>query len=133
LNVWFEENVGNEEVFFKSEKILHEIIECNFELYISKLTLSELSKKMDITQDIILDELLLPFRMLDKLKFLKVSKKIADDAVYFSSAYGVHKADALHAMLASSNNCILVTRDRELYRASNIYGTNCKYPEEIIP
>jgi predicted nucleic acid-binding protein len=133
LNVWFEENIGMGEAFYKSKKILEEVIECNFQLYISKLTLSELSKKLDTTQDILLRDLLLPFQILGKLKLVKVNRKVAEDAAYFSGMYGIHKADALHAMLASTNNCILVTRDRELYHAANIYGTKCKFPEEIIP
>jgi predicted nucleic acid-binding protein len=63
---------------------------------------------------------------------VKVTQKIADDSVYFSSIYGVHTVDALHAMMAKLNNCYLVTRGRDLTYAAKKYEINTFKPEELI-
>ena len=132
LNVWFEEMVRLGEVFYTSKKLLDEIINCKYLLVISELTIKELSKKTDLPIDIVYDEYLKIYKMVDKLTIVKVTKKIAEDAVYLSSSYGIHKTDALHAMMAKSNDCILITRDVELRCAASKYGIATFRPEEIL-
>jgi len=132
LNVWFEEMVKFGEIFYSSKKLLDEIINCKYLLVISELTIRELSKKTDLPIDIICDEYLRIYEMISKLTIVKVTKKIAEDAVYLSSSYGIHKVDALHAIMAKSNDCLLITRDVELRYAALKYGIATFRPEEII-
>jgi len=132
LNVWFVEMVKFGEVFYSSIKLLDEIINCRYHLVVSELTIKELSKKTELPADIIYDEFLKVYEIIDKLTIVKVTKKIAEDAVYFSSSHGIHKPDALHAMMAKSNDCLLITRDIELRYAASKYGIPTFRPEEII-
>ena len=132
LNVWFEEMVKFGEIFYSSKKLLEEIVNCKYLLVISELTIKELSKKTDLPIDIMYDEYLRIYKMIDKLTIVKVTKKIADDAIYLSSSYGLHKVDALHAIMAKSNGCLLITRDAELRFAAVKYGIPTYRPEEII-
>ena len=132
LNVWFEEMVKFGEIFYSSKKLFDEIIDCKFNLVVSELTIQELSSRTELPKDLIFEEFLKIYQLLKKLEIVKITKKVADDAIYFGSSYGVHSADALHAMMAKSNDCILITRDRELRYAALKYGIDVKRPEEII-
>ena len=132
LNVWFEEMIKFGEIFSSSKRLLEEVTECKFHLVISELTFSELSQKTELPKEVIFDEFFKIYQVLKKLKIVKISKKVADDAIYFGSSYGIHAADALHAMMAKSNKCVLVTRDIELRFAALKYGLDVVRPEEII-
>ena len=78
------------------------------------------------------DEYLRIYKIIDKLTIVKVTEKIAEDAVHLSSSYGIHKVDALHAIMAKSNDCLLITRDVELRYAASKYGIPTFRPEEIL-
>lgn len=132
LDVWYDGLISEGKLFASSKKLLEEVINCKYSISISKLTLIELTKKMDTTEDIILDYFLKPFRLIEKLEIIKVTKRIAEEAIHFGSYYGVHKVDALHGMLSKMNDCILVTRDKELYNAAKNFSVEVKKPEELI-
>lgn len=132
LNVWFDELIKFGEKFYSSKKLLDKIIECIFSLVISDLTIRELCKKTELPSEIICEEYLKPFKIIDKLKIIKTTRKVAEDAVYLSGYYGIHKTDALHAIMVKSNDCILVTRDNELIFAAKKYGIKTVKPQDII-
>ena len=133
LRVWFNETTEEWRSFSDSKKLLDEIINCTYNLVISKLTLIELKKKMNIKEDVLLNYFLREFKILNKLEIIDVTEKIAEEAVYFGGYYGVHKADALHTMLSKMNDCILVTLDDELYAAARKFSVDVKKPGELIP
>ena len=132
LRVWFNETLEEWRSFADSKKLLDEIINCTYNLVVSKLTLIELKKKMNINEDILLNYFLREFKIINKLEIINVTKNIAEEAVYFGGYYGIHKADALHAMLSKMNDCILVTLDDELYAAAKKFSVEVKKPGELI-
>jgi predicted nucleic acid-binding protein len=132
LNVWFDELVNEGRSFAASKRLLEEIINCTYHLTISKLTIIEITKKMNTTEDTIMNYFLKQFQIIGKLKIIKLTEKIAEEAVHFGSSYGVHKADALHAMLAKMNGCVLVTLDNELLEAAKRFSVPAKKPDELI-
>lgn len=132
LNVWFEEMAKFGQIFYSSKRLLEQVIECRFVLVISELTVRELAKRTGLPRETLMGEYLKPFEMVDKLRVVKVTRRVAEDAVQLSGAYGIHKTDALHAIMAMSADCVLVTRDDELIQAANRYGVRALRPEEII-
>ena len=132
LNVWFREMIKNGGVFFSSNKLLHLIIDCNFFLVISNLTLMELAKKVGTSENVVVDDYLREFVLSDKIEIVKVSRKVTQDASYLYSTTGIHMTDAIHAVVALVNQCILVTRDRELSNAAKSIDLFCCRPEDLI-
>jgi len=132
LNVWFEEMIKKGEVFFSSKKLLRLTIDCHFFLIISNLTLMELAKKIGISEDVVVDEYLREFVLSDKIEIVKVSRRVAQDASYLYSTTGIHITDAIHAIVALLNQCILVTRDRELSNVAKSIDLLCCRPEDLI-
>ena len=126
LNIWYrEENVQ------PSYNLLNEIINCRYTLTSSTLVIKELSKKTGITQADIMNDYMKPYQMLNKLNMAKITQRVADDAVYLSSQHGIHATDALHIIMAKTNNCTLITRDREMTRAATQYGVKVSTPESL--
>ena len=72
------------------------------------------------------------FRAAEKLEKIKIDRETADEAVHLSSIHGIHKLDALHAALANENECILVTFDRDLKRASSLAGIKVRDPRDLV-
>lgn len=103
-----------------------------FVLVISELTIRELAKRTGLPHETLLGEYLKPFEMVNKLRVVKVTRRFAEDAVHLSGAYGIHKTDALHAIMARPSDCVLVTRNDELIHAANRYGVRVVRPEEVI-
>jgi len=132
LNVWFDEMIKTGEPFYASFKLLDAVLECKYDLILSDLLIRELAKKTSLTYNQVLDNYLKPFEILGKLSIRKTTMSIADEAVYLSSTYGIHKVDALHAIHAKSEGCILVTRDIALLRTARKYGIMSKKPEDLI-
>lgn len=132
LNVWFEEMIKDGEPFYASLKLLDAILECKFQLILSDLVIRELAKKTGLTYELVIQNYLKPYEILRKLTIRKTTMPIADEAVYLSSAYGIHKIDALHAIHAKSESCILVTRDNELLKTAIKFGIESKRPEDLI-
>ena len=130
LNVWFDELVNEGRSFTASKRLLEEIINCTYNLTISKLTIMEITKKMNTTEETIMNYLK-QFQIVGKLEIITITEKIAEEAVYFGGSHGVHKADALHAILAKMNGCVLVTWDNELLEAAKRFSVPTKRPDEL--
>jgi len=114
LNVWYKEMMQLGKIYDSSKKLLQSINDCHYFLVISNLVIYELSKKMEVSEQVIIDKYLQEFFLTKKIKIIKISSKIAQDASYMHSSQGIHMADAIHAIAALMNSCVLVTRDKEL-------------------
>jgi rRNA-processing protein FCF1 len=132
LNIWFEERNGINNYCDSSLKLMEEIIHCKYKLITSNLIIKELAKKTDQSEETIILNFMKPFISLSKYEMEKITQKIADDAAYFCGMYGIHKVDAIHAMIAQLNDCYLVTRDRDLIFAAKEYGVKTYRPEDLI-
>jgi predicted nucleic acid-binding protein len=126
LNIWY-----REENFQPSYNLLNEIINCKYTLTTSTLIIKELSKKTSIPQADITNDYMKPYQILNKVNMAKITQQVADDATYLASQHGIHPTDALHIIMAKTNNCTLVTRDREMTRAAKQYGVKVNTPEEL--
>jgi len=131
LNVWFHETSRYGEPYTTSKKLLHAIIDCHYYLVISNLVITELAKKTEMSEEIIIDEYLKEFRITNKMTIVKISKKNVQAATYLYSTHGIHMTDAIHAIAALSNQCILVTRDKELTIAAKNTELYCCKPEAL--
>ncbi len=70
--------------------------------------------------------------MVDKLDYVRMSEGDALDVTGFSSGYGVHPVDAVHAVLAANNDCWLVSFDRELKEAVGRAGFIVFDPRDLL-
>ncbi|MCW4051074.1 MAG: PIN domain-containing protein [Candidatus Bathyarchaeota archaeon] len=131
VNALFDD-IDRKDLVESSRAFLEHIIKCKYYLYISELTIIELKKVTEFNREMILNEILRPYSVLNKITILKKNIKIAEEANYFSSTYGVHPADALHAMSAKMNKCWLITFDRELKRSSTQFGVETFDPRDLI-
>ena len=131
LNVWFKEMMKNGTIYQSSKKLLRAVIDCHYHLVISNLVITELSKKMGVPSEEIIDEYLREFFLVQKIDMIKISRKIADEASHLYSTQGIHMIDAIHAIAASLNECVLVTRDKELIVAAQNIELQCCEPEFI--
>lgn len=132
LNVWFEEMLRFSPAFYYSRKILDAILECKFQLVISDLTVKELSRKTNLSKEVIIQEYLKPYEMVDKLVIIETTEDTIKEANTLSRRYKLHAADALHVLIAGKKECILVTRDKELKSAARRIGVKAVLPEEIV-
>ena len=127
LNIWYKEDKN----YQSSYNLLNEIINCRYTLTSSMLVIKELSKKTGIPQNDIMNDYMKPYQILNKFNMVKITQNVADDAVYVASQHGIHATDALHVIMAKLNNCILVTRDREMTRVATQYGVKVSTPESL--
>lgn len=132
LNVWFEEMLRFSPAFYYSRKILDAILACKFQLVISDLTVKELSRKTGLSKEVIVNEYLKPYEMVTKLTIIETSMEMIKEANTISRRYGLHAADALHALVAKKEKCALVTRDKELTRTARRIDVRALLPEELI-
>jgi len=132
LNVWFLEMRKCRDLYTNSKKLLQAIIDCHYYLVISNLVITELAKKTGMPEEIIIEEYLKEFIIRNKMTIVKISKKIAQDASYLYSTHGLHMTDAIHAIAALSNQCILVTRDKDLKLTAKYIELDCYNPEDLI-
>ena len=132
LNVWFEEMLRFSPAFYHSRKLLDAILECKFRLVISDLTVKELSRKTNLSKEIIMKEYLRPYDMVEKLTVIETTKDMIREAGSISRKYRLHASDALHALVAKNEGCILVTRDKELRATARRIGLRAVLPEELI-
>ena len=132
LNVWFEEMLRFSPAFYYSRKILDAILECKFHLVISDLTVKELSKKTNLSREVITQEYLKPYEMVDKLSIIGTTKEMIGEADTISRKYRLHASDSLHALVAKKEGCTLVTRDKELRTTARRISVRAVLPEELI-
>ncbi len=108
--------------FFKKAKISSDTKIC-----ISTIVLKELSYKLKIEF----------FLIHNRLKRKAVIFKVLNEDYLFARdiekkhTYTLSFADCLHIAIAKRNDCVLVTRDRELLEIGNIYVLS-KKPEDLI-
>lgn len=122
LNVWFEEMLRFSPAFYYSRRILDAILECKFWLVLSDLTVKELSKKTNLPKETITQEYLRPYIMVNKLIIIETTADMIREANSTSQRYRLHASDALHAIIAKNEGCILVTRDIELKNTAKRLG-----------
>ncbi len=132
LNVWFEEMLKFSPAFYYSRKILEAVLECKFRLVVSDFTVKELSKKTSLPKETIIGEYLKPYEMVGKLTIIETTKDDIREANGISRRYRLHASDALHALVAKREGCVLVTRDEELRATAKRIGLRAVLPEEII-
>ena len=132
LNVWFEEMLKFSPAFYYSRRILDLILECKFRLVISDLTVKELSRKTDLTKEVIVQEYLGSFDMVGKLMVVETTREMIQEANAVGRKYGLHGADALHALVAKREGCVLVTRDVELKTTARRISVRAVLPEELV-
>lgn len=132
LNVWFEELLRLSPAFYYSRKLLDAILECRFRLVISDLTVKELSRKTNLPKETIIEEYLKPYEMVGKLTIIETTKENIREANEISRTYRLHASDALHALVAKKEGCILVTRDVELRTTARRISVKSSLPEELI-
>lgn len=130
--MWFEEMLRFSPAFYHSRKLLDAILECKFRLVISDLTVKELSRKTNLSKEIIMKEYLRPYDMVEKLTVIETTKDMIREAGSISRKYRLHASDALHALVAKNEGCILVTRDKELRATARRIGLRAVLPEELI-
>ncbi|MFH1849986.1 MAG: PIN domain-containing protein [archaeon] len=68
-------------------------------------------------------------KFFDVMKVI-VSKKQSDEAKRLSAERGVPPGDALHAILARDNACILITQDKHFCKLVDVAGSY--KPEDLI-
>jgi len=131
LNVWFEEMLRFSPAFYHSRKLLDAILECEFQLFVSDLTVKELSKRTNLSREVIVQDYLKPYEMVEKLTVIDTTKEMIREAGSISRRYRLHASDALHALVAKNEGCILVTRDEELKTTARRLGVRAVLPEEL--
>ncbi len=131
LNVWFEEMLRFSPAFYYSRKLLDGVLACRFWLVVSDLTVKELSKKTNLSREVIMEEYLGPFEMVEKLTVVETTEKMIREAGSVGRRYGLHASDALHAFVAKNENSVLVTRDEELRTTARRMGLRVVLPEEL--
>jgi len=132
LNVWFEEMLRFSPAFYYSRKLLDAILECRLWLIISDLTVKELSRKTNLSKETIVEEYLKPYEMVGKLTIVETTKENIREAGEISRRHRLHASDALHALVAKNEGCILITRDEELRKTAKRIGLRVALPEELI-
>jgi len=131
-NVFFSDT-KRKDLVEASRKFLEEIIKCKYYLVISELTIFELVKVTGLNREVIIKEFFKSFSAVNKLKIVKKNRKIAEDAVYFSSSFGIHIVDAFHAIIAKMNDCWLVIFDRMLKDGAKKYKIKTFDPRDLTP
>jgi len=132
LNVWFEEMLKFSPAFYYSRRLLEAILKCRFRLVISDLTVKELSRKTSLPKERIIEEYLKPYEMVGKLTIVETTMEDLRKANEVSRRYRLHASDALHALVAKNEGCILVTRDVELRTTARKMTMESSLPEELI-
>ena len=132
LNVWFEEMLRLSPAFYYSRRILDAILECKFLLVISDLTLKELSRRTNLSREVIVEQYLRPYEMVEKLTVIETTKDMIREASSISRRHRLHASDALHALVAKNEDCVLVTRDEELRTTARRIGVRAALPEDLI-
>lgn len=113
LAYWQEEMRGFIPLFERVKRIFEKTIECEYFIYISDLTLTELEGKLRTTKKKIRDEYLKEFLLVEKIKIITITRAEWEEAKAVSSKIGLHLKDSLHLLAARYYNCILITEDRD--------------------
>jgi predicted nucleic acid-binding protein len=129
LNVWFEEMIRINPVFYYSNRFLNEVINCKHEIVISDLTIHELSLKTKMEEKEILNEYLKEFIILNKIEILKTTSDNKKKAGELRKNTRIHLKDALHTVIAMQEKCVIITRDKDFQKVKD--KIKIFKPEEI--
>ena len=131
INFLYEEST-RPDLVEASVSVLDDVIGCRFFLVVSDFLIREISKVTGLSYDVVESRLFEPYRMVEKLEFVKLSQDNGLDVTAFSSGYGVHPVDAVHAVLAENNGCWLVTFDGDLKVAAGRAGFMVFDPRDLL-
>ena len=115
-----------------SIRLLENITKCKYYLVASDGLLREIKKVTKLREEKIKEDIFRPYEIINKIEWVKLTKKIAEEAVYFSSIFGIHSKDAIHAAMASMYDCWLVTFDYDLKVASGKAGIDVYDPKDLL-
>jgi len=130
LNYIYEEP-EKPEIVEPSILLLEDTKDCKYFLVASDGMVREIQKITQWEEDKILEKIFRPFELLEKIEWVKTTKQVAEEATYLYSLYGIHRADAIHAAMASMYDCWLITYDRELKKAAKTAGLIVYDPREL--
>jgi predicted nucleic acid-binding protein len=131
LNIWFEES-EKPDLLSSSLSTLDDVYNCKYVLVVSKALVREISEVSGLSMERTELVMLRPYMLLGKVEWVKFTSKIADEAIYLESIYGIHRLDALHAAMASMYDCWLVTFDHDLKKAAKKAGIQVRDPRELV-
>ena len=115
-----------------SMKTLENVIECKYYLVASDGLVREMQNVTKLGYERILNGIFRPYEIINKIEWVRLTRKVADEAIYLASNYGIHKADAIHAAMASVYDCWLVTFDYELKTAAKKAGIDVFDPRDLV-
>ena len=114
-----------------SIETLENVIACKYVLVASDGLVRELQKVTKLGYERVIKHIFHPYELVNKLEWVKLTRKVADEAVYLAGNYGIHRADAIHAAMASVYDCWLVTFDNELKTAASKAGIEVHDPRDL--
>jgi predicted nucleic acid-binding protein len=112
--------------------LLENITKCKYYLVASDALIREIKKVTNWSEEKIRESIFRPYEIINKIEWVKLTKKIAEEAIYLSSIHGIHKTDAIHAAMASMYDCMLVTFDYDLKQASKKAGLDVNDPRNML-
>lgn len=107
--------------------LLRRAINCEFVVCYSDLVLFEVCKGCHMSRDEVFEHIFFPLEKAGKLRHITYSYE--PEATNVSKENNIHKADAVHIVLAEKCNAILVSRDNELLELRKRF--NITKPEEL--
>jgi predicted nucleic acid-binding protein len=115
-----------------SIETLENIGKCKYFLIVSDSLVREIKKVTKLSYERITMEIFRPYDIIKKIEWVKLTRKVADEAVYLSSIHGIHRTDAIHAAMASMYDCWLVTFDNDLKTAAKNAGIEVYDPRDLV-
>ncbi len=101
-----------------SIRLLENVTECKYFLVASDALIREIKKVTKWNTEQIRENVFRPYEIMNKIEWVRLTRKTAEEALYLSSIYGIHPKDAIHAAMALMFDCWLITFDHDLKRAS---------------
>ena len=125
MDLAFERGEFNDSAF----RFFNDTLSCKHKIFLTEAVIYELNKKNLIEK---LDELILnKLRKKDKLTIVDASIEQISNANKISTQQNLPFADALIALLAKENNCVVVTRDKHF--SQNLSSIiDCFKPEDLF-
>ena len=84
---------------------MENVIACKYYLVASDGLVRELQKVTKLGYERVINDVFRPYEIVNKIEWAKLTRTVADEAVYLAGTYGIHRADAIHAAMASMNDC----------------------------
>lgn len=112
LSYWQQEMRGFVPLFERVRRIFEETIECKYYLVISGLTIAEMALKIKVPEELVVEEYLKEFSLVQKIDIVSNTKQEWSEARKLAREIGLHLKDSLHVIAAKNQGCILVTEDK---------------------